>query len=161
MPDHIPSPVKAFSSSTAHPTHLSIAEMEHGPGRPATTFARGNKFIVVAIEYFTRWIEAKPLATISLETVKKFFWQNIICRFRVPRTLTLDNEKRFDSDKFKEFCKNIGTKIAFASVYHPESNGTVERANRVIFSAISKTLFNLRKGKWVEELPKVVCLITP
>jgi len=43
-----------------------------------------------------------------------------------------------------------------ASVYHLESNGAVERANKVIFSAIAKTLFNLRKGKWVEELPKVV-----
>jgi len=88
--------------------------------------------------------------------VKNFFWQNIIYRFGVPRTLTVDNGKQFDSDKFKEFCKNIGTKIAFISVYHPESNGAVEKANRVIFSTISKTLFNLRKGKWVEELPKVV-----
>jgi len=52
-------------------------------------------------------------------------------------------------DNFKEFYKSIGTKVAFASVYHPESNGAVERANRVIFSAIAKTLFNLRNGKWV------------
>ena len=74
----------------------------------------------------------------------------------MPRTLTVVNGKQFDSDKFKEFCRSIGTKIAFASVYHPKSNGAVERANRVIFLAISKTLFNLRKGKWVEELPKVV-----
>ena len=104
---------------------------------------RGNKFVVVAIEYFTRWIEAKPLATITSEIVKKLFWQNIICRFGVPRTLTVDNGKQFNSDKFKEFYKSIGTKIDFASVYHPESNGAVERANRVILSAISKTLFNL------------------
>jgi len=81
--------------------------------------------------------------------VKKFFWQNIICRFRVLRTLTVDNGKQFDSDKFKKFCKSIGTKIAFASVYHPKSNGVVERANRVIFSIVLKTLFNLRKCKWV------------
>jgi IS30 family transposase len=74
----------------------------------------------------------------------------------VPRTLTANNGKQFDSDKFKEFCTSIGTKLAFASVYHPESNGAVEQANRAVFSAISKTLFNLRKGKWVEELPKVV-----
>ena len=74
----------------------------------------------------------------------------------MPRTLTVDNGKQFNSDKFKEFYRSIGTKIAFALVYHPESNGAVERANRVIFSTILKTLFNLRKGKWVEELPKVV-----
>ena len=49
-------------------------------------------------------------------------------------------------DNFKEFYKSIGTKVAFASVYHPESNRVVERANRVIFSAIAKTLFNLPKA---------------
>jgi hypothetical protein len=46
--------------------------------------------------------------------------------------------------------------LAFACIYHPKSNGAVERANRVVFSAISETLFSLRKGKWVEELPRVV-----
>jgi len=155
-PKHLPTSVKAFGCSTTHPTNLALAKMGHGPCWSITTFIRGNKFAVVAIKYFTRWIEAKPLATITLESVKKFFWQNIICRFRVLRTLTVDNGKQFDSDKFKKFCKSIGTKIAFASVYHPESIGVVERANRVIFSAISKTLFNLRKGKWVEEIPKVL-----
>jgi transposase InsO family protein len=79
-----------------------------------------------------------------------------VCRFSVPQSLTVDNGKQFDSDNFKSFYKSIGTKIAFASVYHPESNGIVERANRIAFNAISKTLFNLRKGKWIEELLKVV-----
>ena len=74
----------------------------------------------------------------------------------MPRILTVDNGKQFDSDNFRDFCRSMGTTIAFASVYHPESNGAMERANRVVFSAISKTLFSLHKGKWVEELPKVV-----
>jgi hypothetical protein len=73
MPGHIPSPVKAFGSSTAHPTHLAITKMGYGSGWPSTTFARGNKFVVVAIEYFTRWIEARPLAPITSEIVKKSF----------------------------------------------------------------------------------------
>ena len=123
---------------------------------PLPPSQEGNKFAVIAIEYFTRWTEAKPLATITSESVKKFFWQNIICRFGVPRNLTVDNGEQFESEKFKEFCKSIGTKIAFALVFHSESNGVVERANRVIFSAILRTLFNLHEGKWVEELPNVV-----
>jgi hypothetical protein len=53
----------------------------------------GNKFAVFAIEYFTRWIKAKPLASITSNAVKKFFLQNIICRFGVPRILTVDNGK--------------------------------------------------------------------
>jgi len=130
--------------------------MGNGPGRADANCPGGNKFTVVAIEYFTRWIEATPLATITSETIKKFFWENIVCRFGVPRLLTVDNGRQFDSDKFKEFCRHIGTKITFASVYHPESNGALERANRIIFFAISKTLLNLRKGKWVDELPRVV-----
>jgi IS30 family transposase len=88
---------------------------------------------MVTVEYFTRWIEAKPLATITSKSVKKFFWQNIACRFGVLRSLTVDNGKQFNSENFKDFCTSIGTKIAFTSVYHPESNGAVERANRIVF----------------------------
>jgi len=105
MPEHFPTSIKAFGCGAAHPTHLAIAKMGHGPCRVTTTYIRGNKFAIIAIEYFTRWIEHKPLATITSETVKKFFWQNIICGFRVPRTFTVNNGKQFDSDKFKEFCQ--------------------------------------------------------
>jgi hypothetical protein len=79
-----------------------------------------------------------------------------VCRFGVPRSLIVDNGKQFDSENFKNFCTSIGSKIAFTSVYHLESNGAVEIANRIVFLVISKTLFNLCKGKWIEELPKVV-----
>jgi len=130
--------------------------MGNGSSRTTASCLGGNKFAVVVLEYFTRWVEAKPLALITSETIKKFLWQNIICRFGVPSLLIVDNGKQFDSEKFKEFCQNLGTKIAFVSVYHLESNGATERANRIILSAISKTLVNLCKGKWVEELPRVV-----
>ena len=73
MLEHLPTLVKTFVRCTTHPTHLAPPKMGDGPGWAAAIIARGNKFVVVAIEYFTRWIEAKPLATITLETVKKFF----------------------------------------------------------------------------------------
>jgi hypothetical protein len=58
--------------------------------------AQGNfKFAVVVVEYFTKWIEARPLATITSATIRKFFWQQIICRFGVPKELTVDNGKQF------------------------------------------------------------------
>jgi hypothetical protein len=60
---------------------------------PLTT-AQGNyKFTVVAVEYFTKWIEAKPIVNIVAVGLKRFFWQNIICRFGVPREITVDNAK--------------------------------------------------------------------
>jgi transposase InsO family protein len=101
-------------------------------------------------------VEAKPLANIKAATIQKFFWQNIVCRFGVPRELTVDNGKQFDCYTFKEYCKTLGTQAKFSSVYHPQSNGAVERANGLIFSGIKKCLFDQKKGKWVDELPKVI-----
>ena len=90
---------------------------------PLPTAQGGSKFAVVAVEYFTRWIEAKPLASITSETVRRFFWLNIVCRFGVPRTLTVDNGKQFDNKKFKTFCLDLGIKLRFTSVAHPQTNG--------------------------------------
>jgi hypothetical protein len=111
--------------------------------------AQGNlKYVVVVVEYFSKWIEANLLATITSATVQKFFWQNIICRFGVPKAITIDNETQFDAETFKTFCNQVGTKIHFASVRHLESNGLVERANEIITIGIMKTIFNQPKGKW-------------
>jgi hypothetical protein len=119
--------------------------------------AQGNlKYVVVAVQYFSKWIEAKPLATITLVTVQKFFWQNIVCRFGVPKAITMDNGTQFDAETFKDFCDRIGTKIHFASVRHPESNGLVERENDIIMTGIMKLIFNQPRGKWSDELIKVV-----
>jgi hypothetical protein len=111
---------------------------------------------VVAVEYFSKWIEAKPLATITLAMVQKFFWQNIVCRFGVPKAITVDNRTQFDVKTFKTFYGEIGTKIHFASARHPKSNGLVERANEIIITGIIKSILDLPKGKWPDELVKVV-----
>jgi hypothetical protein len=119
--------------------------------------AQGNlKYVVVAVEYFSKWIEAKPLATITSATVQKFFWQNIVCRFGVPKAITVDNGTQFDAETFKVICGRIGTRIHFASVRHLESNGLVERANRIIMTGIIKLIFNQPRGKWPDELINVV-----
>jgi hypothetical protein len=119
--------------------------------------AQGNyKFAVVAIEYFTKWIEANPPVNIVAMGLKRFFWQNIICHFGVPKGITVDNTKQFDWHLFKDLCYEMGVEAAFASVHHPQSNGAVERANTLIFTAIKKILESQSKGKWAEELPRVV-----
>jgi transposase InsO family protein len=96
------------------------------------------------------------LATITSATVQKFFWQNIVCYFGVPKAITVDTGTQFDAETFKDFCDQIGTKIHFASVRHPESNGLVERANGIIMTGIMKLIFNQPRGKWPDELIKVV-----
>jgi transposase InsO family protein len=108
------------------------------------------------VEYFSKWIEAKPLATITSATIQKFFWQNIVCRFGVLKAINVDNGTQFDAETFKDLCDRIGTKIHFALVRHPKSNGLVERANGIIMTGIMKLIFNQPRGKWPDELIKVV-----
>ena len=70
--------------------------------------------------------------------------------------MTVDNGKQFEAEPFQRFCHSIGTDLHFASVRHPESNGAVERMNGEILQGISKRLVGLKKGKWVDEMPKVI-----
>jgi transposase InsO family protein len=58
----------------------------------------------------------------------------------VPREITVDNAKQFDWHLFKDFCYQMVVEAAFASVQHPQSNGVVERANTLIFTAIKKII---------------------
>jgi hypothetical protein len=105
---------------------------------------------VVIVEYFTKWIEGKPLINVSSTSIKKFIWQNITYHYGVPRHITVDNAM------FRDFCQQIRTMVAFTSVYHPQSNGAVERANSLIFEAIKKILEGEKKGKWAEVMPTAV-----
>ncbi|GJU36197.1 reverse transcriptase domain-containing protein [Tanacetum coccineum] len=69
------------------------------------------KFLIVAMYYFTKWIEAKPVATITGNQIKKFVWDNIVCRFGLPREIISDNGKQFRDDPFKDWNKNkVGSK---------------------------------------------------
>jgi hypothetical protein len=93
MPKLCTTIVKTFDRVTAHPTTWPLQRWGMDLVGPLPPSHGGNKFAVVAVEYFTRWIEAKPLASITSKTVKKFFWQNIFCRFGVSRALIVGNEK--------------------------------------------------------------------
>ncbi len=74
----------------------------------------GYKFAIVAIECFSRWIEAEPLGTITAAAIQKFVWKNIM----VLKEFITDNGKQFDSEKFKEMCEELNLQIKFASVAH-------------------------------------------
>jgi transposase InsO family protein len=74
----------------------------------------------------------------------------------VPKKITIDNTKQFGCHIFNDFCHKMGVEAAFTSVYHPQTNGVVERANTLIFSAIKKILEDQPEGMWAEELLRVV-----
>ncbi|GJV44876.1 reverse transcriptase domain-containing protein [Tanacetum coccineum] len=77
------------------------------------------KFLMVAIDYFTKWIKAKPVATITEAQVKKFVWDNIVCRFGLPGEIIFDNGKQFRDNPFKDWCEKLCIRQCFASVKHP------------------------------------------
>nr|GEW24695.1 reverse transcriptase domain-containing protein [Tanacetum cinerariifolium] len=112
------------------------------------------KFLIVAMDYFTKWIEAKAVATITGGQVKKFVWDNIVCRFGIPGEIILDNSKQFADNPFKDWCDKLNITRHFASVKHLQFNGLVERANRSLGEGIKACLGEGNKN-WVEELPHV------
>nr|GEY18695.1 reverse transcriptase domain-containing protein [Tanacetum cinerariifolium] len=88
------------------------------------------RFLIVAVDYFTKWIEAKPIMNITGNQIKKFVWDNIVCRFRLPGEIISDNGKQFRDDPFKDWCEKLCIRQHFASVKHSQTNSLVERANR-------------------------------
>ncbi|GJU40271.1 reverse transcriptase domain-containing protein [Tanacetum coccineum] len=113
------------------------------------------KFLIVAMDYFTKWIEAKPVATITGNQVKKFVWENIVCRFGLPGEIISDNGKQFRDNPFKDWCEKLCIQQHFASVKHPQTNGLVERANRSLGEGIKARLGKDNKN-WMEEISHVL-----
>nr|GEX29193.1 reverse transcriptase domain-containing protein [Tanacetum cinerariifolium] len=112
------------------------------------------KFLIVAMDYFTKWIEAKAVETITDGQVKKFVWDNIVCRFGILGEIISDNGKQFADNPFKDWCDKLNITQHFTSVKHPQSNGLVKRANRSLWEGIKARLWEGNKN-WVEELPHV------
>ena len=113
------------------------------------------KYVIVAIDYFTKWIEAKPLARTTGKEVKKFVWDNIVYRFGLPKIITTDNGTNFVNDPFKGWCRRLNITQINTAVAHPQANGLVERANRSLMEGIKTRLGRERKG-WVDELPNIL-----
>ncbi|RDY05676.1 hypothetical protein CR513_10462, partial [Mucuna pruriens] len=83
------------------------------------------KFLLVVVDYFTKWVEAKMIAMISIERKK------IICLFELPTIIVLDNGTHFASHSVDDFRVQYGIKQSFTSVEHLQANGLVESANKV------------------------------
>nr|XP_025632973.1 uncharacterized protein LOC112727450 [Arachis hypogaea] len=122
---------------------------------PFPTAPRQVKFLVVAIDYFSKWIEAQPLAKITSSQMISFVWKYIICRFGIPGHIVTDNGRQFTDSTFKEFLQNLKIKHHFSSVEHPQTNGLAEAANKIILQALKKKLDNA-KGLWAELIPEVL-----
>ena len=86
---------------------------------PFLTVVRQLKFLVVGIDYFTKWVEAEALATITEKNIRNFVWRNIVCRYRIPRILVFDNGRQFENNAFSDFCSELSIKNHYSSPAHP------------------------------------------
>lgn len=114
-----------------------------------------KKFLIVAIDHFTKCAKVEAVPTITKARIQHFFWKEVICRFGIPHTLITDNRKQFDNEKFKTFCTKLGIKLRFTSVAHPQKNRQTEVMNMIIMQGLKKRL-DEKKGSWVEELNNVI-----
>ncbi|XP_027338376.1 uncharacterized protein LOC113852348 [Abrus precatorius] len=118
--------------------------------------AKGQcKFLLVAVDYFTKWIEAEPLASITAHNVQKFTWKNIITRFGLPHALITDNGLQFANRRFNEFLAGLRIKHRVTSVEHLQTNGQAEAANKVILHELKRRLGSAN-GEWAEKLPEIL-----
>ncbi|KAL2250069.1 UNVERIFIED_CONTAM: Gag-Pol polyprotein [Sesamum indicum] len=113
-----------------------------------------KKFIIVVVEYFSKWVEAEAIAEIFEREAINFIWKNIICRFGVPRILISDNGTQFQGRKITEWCKELKIVQHFTAVANLQANGKTEVTSRTILQHLKIRLES--KGSWVEELSGVL-----
>jgi transposase InsO family protein len=106
--------------------------------------------LLIAVDKFSKWIEAVPVTNQEVTTGVKFF-ESIVYRYGIPNSIITDSGTNFTSGKFQEFTKKLGIKIKYASVAHPKSNCQVEKANGLICAGLKKRLLRPLKraaGTW-------------
>ncbi|XP_027169542.1 uncharacterized protein LOC113769278 [Coffea eugenioides] len=113
-----------------------------------------HRFILVAIEYFTKWVEAESYKHVTKKVVTDFLRKHIICRFGVPETLITDNVKNLNNDMVDGLCEQFKIKHRNSSIYRPQMNGTVEAANKNLKKIIQK--MTERHRDWHKKLPYVL-----
>ena len=119
---------------------------------------RGNRHIIVAIDYLSRWVEAKAVPDTSSKFVTKFIEKRILYKHGWFFRLISDQGSAFSSREFAEFCGNVRLKHIMCSAEHPESNGLVERVNRAIASTLA-AFVNLKHDDWDVKLHQAVFAI--
>ena len=122
---------------------------------PLPTTLAQKKLLLVAIDYFSKWIEADAYASIKDRDVTRFIWKNIVCLFGIPRSIISDNGPQFDSQVYRDFCQELKIRNLYSTPWYPQSNGQDEASNKTLLTALKKRL-DSAKGKWVEELPGVL-----
>ena len=114
--------------------------------------------MLVTIDKFTKWIEARLISAIKSEQAVLFFL-DIVHHFGVPNSIITDNNMQFIGKKFLQFYDEYHIWVDWAAIAHPRTNRLVERANGMVLQGLKPRIFNrLNKfgGRWVTKLPAVL-----
>jgi len=102
--------------------------------------SKGHKFILVAIDYVTKWAEAIPLKNVTSSNMIDFVKEDIVYRFGIPQTITTDQGSMFTSGEFDEFGISVGIKVLNSSPYFAQANGLAEASNKGIIKLIKRKI---------------------
>jgi hypothetical protein len=109
--------------------------------------SNGHRYTVVAVDYFTKWVEAMPKFNNTTDTTTRFFFNHVITHFRVPQKLVSDHDKHFENEIFAKLSSNLGFTHEFSSPYYPQSNGQVKAVNKVLKTMLQRTV-KKNKTNW-------------
>ncbi|XP_055835263.1 uncharacterized protein LOC129903746 [Solanum dulcamara] len=123
-----------------------------GPIEPSTS--NGHRFILVAIDYFTTWVEAASYKSVMKTVIVDFVRNNLICRFGIPDSIITDNGANLNSHLIKEICDQFKINHRNPTAYRPQMNGAVEATNKNIKKILRRMIGNHRG--WHEILPYVL-----
>jgi hypothetical protein len=109
--------------------------------------SKWHKFVLLATNYFTKWVEAIPLKKLTSENMVEFVKEHIIYRFGIPQTITTDQGTQFTSSEFKKFAESMGIKLLNSSPYYAQANGQAEASNKIMIKIIQKKI-DQKPKKW-------------
>lgn len=98
----------------------------------------GHRFILVVIDYFTKWVEATSFTSVTRSVVVRFIKREIICRYSLPRKIITDDGTNLNNKMMGEMCKEFKIQHHNSTPYRPKMNGAVEAANKNIKNIIQK-----------------------
>nr|QBG82596.1 putative uncharacterized protein [Papaver somniferum] len=114
-----------------------------------------RRFLIVATDYFSKWVEAKALSRIRDVDVFTFIFQNIICRFGIPAEIVFDNGKQLQGKNIDMLFDTFKIRKNKSTPIYPQSNGQAEATNKTL-SLILKKKLDEHKGRWCEQLHNVL-----
>jgi hypothetical protein len=111
------------------------------------TSARGHHYIIVEVDYFTKWFKAMPTFNNDGETTNLFIFNQIVARFDIPKEIVTDHGSHFQNKMMSELTSNLGLRQEHSSPCYPQANGQVEAVNKSLKSILQRTI-DSSKSNW-------------